>query len=128
MRYRLLFQEAPATHALMRCFVTCLLLMFAVLLSSTHVSAFAHSHTTDAEYAVQTVDVDHHAVAASDDGDDKTPMKNDIDQHHHCSSILVIEPAIPCDAQLIQKSRVFPAPMTPMASLLSAPPTQPPSA
>jgi hypothetical protein len=102
--------------------------MFAMLFGSMHVSAIAHSHSANTEYSVQIVDVDHHAVIQSGDGDSENPIKGDVGQHHHCSSVLAIEPAFLCEAHLIKQSIVFPAPMNGMASLLSAPPTQPPSA
>jgi hypothetical protein len=128
MKCRLLLQGTNASHQFMRGHFISLFLIFAVLFGSTHVSALAHSHSADAEHTVQIVDVDHHAVEVSNDGDSKNPLKGDIGQHHHCSSVLAIEPAVPCDAHLIKRSSVFPAPMNAMASLLSAPPTQPPSA
>lgn len=112
----------------MRARIICLLLIFAVAFGGSHVAAIAHSHVADAEHAVQVMDDDHHFIEVSSDGDSENPVQGDIGQHHHCSSVLAVEPALPCEANLIGRSRVFPASMNAMASLSSAPPTQPPSA
>ncbi len=112
----------------MRSYISCLSIIFAVLFGSMHVSEIAHSHSADTEYSVQIFDVDHHTVIQSDDGDSENPIKGDVGQHHHCSSVLAIEPVVLCEAHLIEQSIVFPATMNGMASLLNAPPTQPPSA
>lgn len=128
MRCRLPFGKANASQRVMRGHFISLLLAFALLLGSTHVSALAHSHSADADHAVQIMDDDHHFIEVSNDGDSENPVKGDIGQHHHCSSVLAIEPAVSCEANLIDRSRVVPASMSAMASLSSAPPTQPPSA
>lgn len=128
MKCRLLLQGTNASHQLMRGHFISLSLIFAVLFGSTHVSALAHSHSADAEHTVRIVDVDHHAVEVSNDGGSENPVKGDIGQHHHCSSVLAIAPFAAFAEQPIERSRVLPAPMTAMASLSGAPPTQPPSA
>jgi hypothetical protein len=98
MRCRLLIKDANASKHGMRGHFISLLLIFAVLFGSTHLSALAHSHIADAEQSLQIEDVDHHAFVVSDDGDSdsKRPLERDIGQHHHCSSLLAIEPDFPC--------------------------------
>ena len=128
MRCRLPFWKTNASQYTMRGHFISLFLAFALLLGSTHVSALAHSHGGEADHAVQIMDDDHHFIEVSNDGDSESPLKGDMGQHHHCSSLLVVEPAVSCEANLIDRSRVFPASISAMASLSSAPLTQPPSA
>ena len=128
MRCRLLFHGANASHQCMRGHFISLLLIFAVLFGSTHLSALAHSHNADADHAVQIMDVDRHAVVVDDDGDSDSPVTGDMGQHHHCSSVLAISPNAPCSQSLLDRATLLPAQMAAMASLSGAPPTQPPSA
>lgn len=106
-----------------------LMVAITILLGSAHSAALAHTHVGDSAHAVEIVDNDHHADDVEDDARHPSPTPDgDIAQHHHCSAGLTDNAPVVRDEEFTAQSTPTPALAAAMASLTTAPPTEPPSA
>jgi len=106
-----------------------MLLFFAILIGGIVAPESAHAESLLAGHATEIVDVDGHADSSSKQGESqKDGAPCHAVTHHHCGIAIAADPTASSLGHWNAKSAVMPLAVRPMASLASAPPTEPPAA
>lgn len=116
----------------MRGLVANLLLILAVMLGSTHASAVTHARADVAIQVGAVLTHDHHktntAAKAHHDDHDAPDGQGDVAHHHHCGAGLSVDAPVIGQGSAPTRAPPVPALVATLASITSAPLTEPPSA
>lgn len=106
-----------------------MLLLFAMLIGGIVAPESAHAESLLAGHAIEIVDADGHVDSSSNRGESqKEGAPCHAMTHHHCGIAIAADPSAGSFGLWNAKSVVMALAVRPMASLGSAPPTEPPAA
>lgn len=127
-RYLPMSQRTGSRGAMRGRFIS-MLLLFAMLIGGIVAPESAHAESLLGGHAIEIVDADGHVDSSSNRGES---LKDGVPchpmTHHHCGIAIAADPSAGSLGHWNAKSAVKPLAVRPMASLASAPPTEPPAA